>query len=328
MDAEQLAEEFDLGTPTGALVEAARGWGGQNVVHRLPTDRGTWAIKALHRELDDLTVERFAIEQGAYAGAIPMPRPMPARDGRPTATVDSTLVRCHTWEAGAVKANEETSVAEAGRMGELLAGLHGLSLAWSPRFDVVEAPEDPPDWVALARVGSARGAAWATTASQHLDELDHLSDVARRHRLARRDQPRVGSHRDLNAHNVLFANGSLSLIDWDAAGPVGPAAERASYASVWAARGNGAYDPDAAHAFLAGYRAAGGEVTADDPDTLETLIDDVAGWTEKNVRWAATAPSAEHDRGAALLVPGLLSVPAIIEERQRLLSAVIGRLLG
>jgi thiamine kinase-like enzyme len=79
---------------------------------------------------------------------------------------------------------------------------------------------------------------------------------------------RVGSHRDLNAHNVLFCGAGLSLIDWDAAGPSTPGWERANYATLWATRPGGRYDIEAAVAFLHGYRDAGGEVTADDPDTL------------------------------------------------------------
>ena len=54
-------------------------------------------------------------------------------------------------------------------------------------------------------------------------------------------------------------------------------------------------------------------MTADDPDTLDALIDDVAGWTEKHVRWAVASPSADQDRAAAMLVPALLATPSIIE---------------
>jgi thiamine kinase-like enzyme len=138
--------------------------------------------------------------------------------------------------------------------------------------------------------------------------------------------PRIASHRDLNAHNVLFAVSGLWLIDWEAAGPTHPKWERANYASLWAARPDGRYDLDAAVAFLDGYQQAGGAVTRDDPDALEFLLDNVAGWTKKNVMWAINRPSAEQDLLAGYLIGALLATPSTIEQRRRLLHAAITRL--
>jgi thiamine kinase-like enzyme len=134
---------------------------------------------------------------------------------------------------------------------------------------------------------------------------------------------RVASHRDLNAHNALFATTGLSLIDWDAAGPTPPPWERANCATLWSAGHGGRYDIDAAIAFLHGYKDAGGEVTADDPDTLDFLLDEVESWTKKNVRWAITTPTAEQDHHVELLIGALLATPATIEERRCVLQTAI-----
>jgi thiamine kinase-like enzyme len=118
----------------------------------------------------------------------------------------------------------------------------------------------------------------------------------------------------------------LWLIDWDAAGPISPGWERANYACLWAGRPHGHYDLDAAVAFLDGYQHVGGVVTRDDPDTLEFLLDNVEGWTKKNVMWAITSPSVEQDRNAGYLIGALLATPSTIEQRRRLLHAAITRL--
>jgi len=52
------------------------------------------------------------------------------------------------------------------------------------------------------------------------------------------------------------------LVDWDAAGPVVPVQEVACFALVFAERGNNSgYNTKVAHAFINGYRDAGGDFT-------------------------------------------------------------------
>ena len=322
----EVAAAFGLGEPVAAMTEGARGWGGHNVVYRLDTTDGRLAVKLLTREVDELLRQRFDIEMAAFTGGVRMPRPVPTPKGDPYAEFGDMRVRCHEWVDGVAKVNEKTSVDESRLMGRLIAGLHGMSLGYSPRLDEQVDPPDEPTWAWLADAASRGGASWAATLAEQVTTLDDLSGQARKLRVQQRNKPRIASHRDLNAHNVLFAASGLWLIDWDAAGPIDPAWERANYASLWAARPDGRYDLDAAVAFLDGYQQAGGVVTRDDPDTLEFLLDNVAGWTKKNVMWAITRPSVEQDRNAGYLISALLETPSTIEQRRRLLHAAITRL--
>ena len=326
MIAEEVAAAFGLGEPVAAMTEAARGWGGHNIVYRVDTTDGRWAVKALLREVDELIRERFEIELAAFDGGLRMPRPVPAIDGSPYAELGETRLRCYEWVDGVAKVNEETSVGESRLMGRLVAELHGMSLAYSPLLDERREPPDEPTWAWLADAASRQGASWAPTLTEQVTTLDRLSKQARRLAVQQRNMPRIASHRDLNAHNVLFAASGLWLIDWDAAGPIYPGWERANYACLWAGRSDGHYDLDAAVAFLDGYRHVGGVVTRDDPDTLEFLLDNVAGWTKKNVMWAIARPSVEQDLHAGYLIGALLATPSTIEQRRRLLHAAIARL--
>src|ERR1700722_12686502 len=110
--ADEVAEVFGIAEPTGAVVEAARGWGGHNVVYRLDTTIGRWAVKALGRDLNELYRESFAIEMAACPGGGRMPRPVPTADGDPYAVVGGRWLRCHEWVEGVAKPNEETTCEE------------------------------------------------------------------------------------------------------------------------------------------------------------------------------------------------------------------------
>jgi Ser/Thr protein kinase RdoA (MazF antagonist) len=324
--ADEVAGAFGIGEATGALAEAARGWGGHNVVYRLETTLGQWALKDQARELDDLSEERFEIEMGAFGGGVRMPRPVPTIDGDLYAVVAGRRLRCHEWADGIAKTNEETTCEESRVMGGVVAHLHRLALAWSERLDHHDTVADGPSWAQLAEAATRRGSSWADTLAEHLPTLERLA--ARAHEM-RRQHPgmtRVGSHGDLNAHNVLFTGAGLSLIDWDGAGPMAPSWERAKYATLWSSRHGGRYDIEAAVAFLGGYRDAGGEVSADDPDTLVLFLDNHEGWAKQNVRWALDGLTPEQDYYAGLLIDALLGTPAVIEERRRLLQAAISRL--
>jgi Ser/Thr protein kinase RdoA (MazF antagonist) len=324
--ADEVAAAFALGEPVAAITEAARGWGGHNIVYRLDTTAGRWAIKALRRELDGLMSERFEIELAAFAGGVGMARPVPAVAGGPLAVVAGERVRCHEWIDGETKVNEQTTVAESRLMGELVGHLHGLALSWSDHFDDDTSGADELSWAALAVEADRHRSALAPLITEHLVNLEALEKQGCQLRQAHQKLPRIGSHRDLNAHNVLFSDSALRLIDWDATGPIFAPWERACYATLWSARDNGRYDLEAVTAFLRGYRHAGGEIDHDDPDTLDYLVENVESWTKKNVRWAIDSVTPEQDTSARYLIGALLVTPAIVEQRRRLLQEGISRL--
>ena len=325
VDAEEVAAAFGVGQALGPLVAAARGWGGHNVIYRLQSTEGSWAIKALARELDEFTAEHFDIEVAAFNCGIPMPHPVPGPYGGCCTRVGGQLLRCHEWIEGPAKTNEETAVTESSQMGTIMGRLHRLRLSWSARFDNQLGAEGP-SWPELAEAGTSRGAVWAETVNGNLVALEAISAAARKWRSQERPRVRIGSHRDLNAHNVLFGPSGLSLVDWDAAGPIDPRWELANYATLWSARVDGSYDPEAILSFLVGYQEGGGHITGEEPDTLGGLIDNVESWTKNNVRWAVTVPSEGQDENAQRLIRAPLSTPAAVDQRRHLLSEAVVRL--
>lgn len=303
----------------------AAGWGGYNTVSRFVTATGVWCVKRHGWGPIPEAGSAFAIELQAHDGGVPMARPVPTTDGRCWAEIDGHLYRCHQWVEGEVKHNEATSVADANSMGIIVGHLHGLRIPCPPpNLMTSERAVGRRRWKDLAAAGGARGASWAERLSGAVEifgALDGQPGPA-----DRPDDELVGSHRDLNAHNVLFSADGLRLIDWDGAGRAWPPWERANYALLWAQRAHGRYDLDALLAFLRGYLDGGGRLELDDPSALDCAARTLAPWVAQNVEMAVDRPTPKQDVLAGLLVNALLAMPRTIAIRQALLADCLRRL--
>jgi hypothetical protein len=67
-DADQLADVFQLGTAVGPVERMGTGWGGHNVLCRLTTTSGHWAIKQVRRDPGPDVNAAMAIELGRLGG--------------------------------------------------------------------------------------------------------------------------------------------------------------------------------------------------------------------------------------------------------------------
>lgn len=320
----QIAATFMLGEVEQPLVLVTEGWGGHNKVFRLATSRGTWAVKRQGRPVAEDQQGAFLIETAALAGGIPMARPVEAEDGSCWATIDGCQFWCHSWVDGEAKQNEETSAPEAAAMGRIVAQLHGLAIPCAPPLRSPAA--DPARWGVIATAGGARAAPWVDELCEGLDQLMAMSAQPRPTDLGRDEL--VGSHRDLNAHNVLFTAQGLRLVDWDGAGPAWPRWERADFALRWAERSRGSHDKAAIQSFLKGYLDGGGALEPDDPSALAAGPAALVPWVLQNLEMAVEQPSELQDFLAHALVGALLSMPSQVAAKQALLADCLATLQG
>ena len=115
-------------------------------VCRLDTDQGSFAVKELNlnRGLQFRNDDVFRFEQAAFAAGVPMPEPVSA---------DPNML-VHGWVEGDKVAEEPVSQAFAVEIGEILARIHALDVAWT----AVAAENPPPrDWALLAERAEATG---------------------------------------------------------------------------------------------------------------------------------------------------------------------------
>ncbi len=326
LDIELITELFGLGDVTARAERVASGWGDHNAMWRVTTAMGVWAVKQIRRDLPLNVDGAFAIEMAAYEGGVPAPRPIASRHGRCYESVSGSPVRCHEWTDGTAKSNEKVASADARRMGAVVAHLHALQI---PVTEGMGAPLSfsKEHWLDLAASARDTGAAWASTTIEHVDQLVRIGQVAERRRSELASNPVVGSHNDLNAHNVLFGDKSLTIVDWDAAGPQSPRFERSTYPMLWAQREGGGYDAERVDAFLRGYLDGGGTIEIDDGESLWLWLGGLIWWAEQNVRLAVDFATPSQDQNANDLLDAILSGPATIEERQEFLRHCTSRLI-
>jgi Ser/Thr protein kinase RdoA (MazF antagonist) len=253
----------------------------------------------------------LALELAAYAGGVPMSRPIPTTDGRCFAVLDGRSYRCHEWADASSLPSHGYAPETAAAVGGLLARLHGLRLPWSPHLAPERLSPGFTRWITL--LDSARSCEAELRISLEC-ALSSMQDLKTLTSTMCRIEPMVGSHRDLHPTNIMRLRESheLVLVDWDAAGPVVPVHEVACFALVFAERGNNSgYDAAVAHAFIKGYREAGGAFTFTGREDLAMLVQGRLWWTEHNLRMALAPHAAVDQRHLSVeLLRSLERLPA------------------
>ncbi|GGH91673.1 phosphotransferase family protein [Arthrobacter liuii] len=237
-----------LGAPTGPMTRVHGGFA--NRMYRLDTEQGSFAVKELN--LDDRrwtyrVEDVFRFERAAFAAGIPMPEPILA----------SHSVVVHRWVEGEKVPEAPVSAAYAFEVGEILARIHALDVAW-PHVTV----EDPTsrDWSGLAARAAATGQPWADELATHVETF---LAIARFVDTCERRGPVVLTHRDIQPWNLLARQGRPVVLDWELSGMLDLSGELGSTA-LSLAKGPGFDDIEAAifRSVLEGYVTGGGVLPA------------------------------------------------------------------
>ena len=161
-----------------------------NRMYRLDTDQGSFAVKELNlvdRRQPYRVEDVFRFERSAFAAGIPMPEPISAGH--------DTLV--HRWVEGEKLPEAPVSAAFAFEIGEILARIHSLDVAWS------RAPIEEPtsrDWPDLAARAVATGQPWA---EELASQVETFLAIAHFVESCERPGPVVLTHRDIQPWNLL-----------------------------------------------------------------------------------------------------------------------------
>ncbi len=296
---EAVCRCFDLGT-LGATPVTVEG-GLSNRLFRVTTNQGEYAVKRMVANAEAPSFKRnveesFAVDRLALAASIAMPGPIPVPGsdealGRITDRGEPCWVRVHRWvSAKRVKA-EEIEPGDLAQVGGILAALHRLPLSSRE----VPAPHVP----------SAPERNWRAALSSHagapalIDTIEVLEDTVRRGYLTDTSR-RVLSHRDLDAKNLLRrADGTLVLIDWDAAGSVNPQWDAIGVALDWSGIWHGAVSREAFEAILDAYTIAGGTLEPVTPASFAGWAEGMLHWLWFNLERSGSTDPGERPRGQA-----------------------------
>lgn len=242
-----------------------------NRMYRLDTDQGSFAVKELNlvdRRWTYRVEDVFRFERAAFASGIPMPEPISAGH--------RTLV--HRWVEGEKVPEAPVSAAYAFEIGELLARLHALDVAWT--HVPIEDPT-PGDWSELAARAAATGQPWADELASHLETflaISHFVDTCER------PGPAVLTHRDVQPWNLLALEGRPVVLDWELSGMLDLSSELGSTA-LSLAKGPGFDDikPVIFRSVLDGYVAGGGALPPSGPSWFVFMIGGWLGHTRWNI---------------------------------------------
>ena len=258
-----------LGTPTGPMARVHGGFA--NRMYRHDTDQGSFAVKELNlldRRWTYRVEDIFRLERAAFAAGIPMPEPV-------SATHD-TLV--HRWVEGERVPEAPVSPAYAFEIGQILARLHALDVAWRP---VPDDEPTPQDWPELAERAVATRQPWADELAARVETflaIAHVVDTCER------PGPVVLTHRDLQPWNLLAREGRPVVLDWELSGLLDLSGELGSTA-LTLAKGPGLdhIEPAVFRSVLDGYVDAGGVLPPSGPSWFVFMVGGWLGHTRWNV---------------------------------------------
>ncbi|WP_199514100.1 phosphotransferase family protein [Nucisporomicrobium flavum] len=258
-----------LGTPIAPMVRVHGGFA--NRMYRLDTDRGSFAVKELNvldRRSAYHAADVFRFERAAFAAGVPMPEPISAGPG----------MLVHRWVEGEKVPEEPVSPAYAFEIGEILARIHALGVAW-PHVPAEEPA--PRDWPELAERATATGQPWA---GELASRVATFLAIARFVETCERPGPVVLTHRDIQPWNLLSREGRPVVLDWELSGMLDLSGELGSTA-LSLAKGPGFDDirPAIFRTVLDGYAAGGGTLPPWGPSWFVFLIGGWLGHTRWNI---------------------------------------------
>ena len=242
-----------------------------NRMYRLDTDQGSFAVKELNlvdRRWTYRVEDVFRFERAAFAAGIPMPEPISASR--------STLV--HRWVEGEKVPEAPVSAAFAFEVGEILARIHALDVAWTDGS--IEGPTSQ-DWSELAARAAATGQPWADELASQVETflaIAHFVDTCER------PGPVVLTHRDIQPWNLLAREGRPVVLDWELSGMLDLSGELGSTA-LSLSKGPGLEDinPAIFRSVLDGYVAGGGVLPPRGPSWFVFMIGGWLGHTRWNI---------------------------------------------
>ncbi|WP_344513863.1 aminoglycoside phosphotransferase family protein [Dactylosporangium maewongense] len=256
-----------LGAPIGPMIRVHGGYA--NRMYRLDTDQGSFAVKELNL-VDRRTAYRvedvFRFERAAFAAGVPMPEPISAGH--------DTLV--HRWAEGEKVPEAPVPAAYAFEVGEILARIHALAVAWT---DASTKEPTARDWPELAERATATRQPWAGELASQVETflaIAHFVDTCER------PGPVVLTHRDIQPWNLLSHEGRPVVLDWELSGMLDLSGELGSTA-LSIAKGPGFDDiqPAVFRSVLDGYVAGGGPLPPWGPSWFVFMI---GGWLG-HIRW-------------------------------------------
>ncbi|GGB39096.1 hypothetical protein GCM10011492_32360 [Flexivirga endophytica] len=292
---DRLLATFGVPADVVAVAEVGRAW--SNRVWSVRTTRGHYAVKELLNPWGDplwreWLEEAIRFEQFAVDAGVRSPNLLRTGTGDAVVDLDGRTFRAHEWIEDSRPCPDGSANASIVRaVARDLATMHALGVE-PTRQDVFPVPTTATcdGWPDL--IGELQ-----QVASPYAHDAERIAlEVAtiRSWFVRRPDGRMVMSHGDVDQKNLLLANGSTWLVDWDVAAPWLPAEEAMRTAmslANWTS-------PVIVDDFLATYFREGGEAFEPDASLLAHDLRISLDWLDRCLRIASGLLPAERHRVA------------------------------
>lgn len=290
-----LLSEFALPAELSAVDEVGRAW--SNRVWSVRTSCGRYAVKELLNPWRDplwreWLEEAIRFERHAVAVGVHAPQPLLTGSGAALVDIDGRTFRVHEWMENSRPCPDGAVTEQIARaIARDLAMMHGLQFA-PTRQDVFPTPTAATcdGWPELVEQLQRVGSPYAQNAARILPDVATIREWFVR----RPDGRKVMSHGDVDQKNLLLADGSAWMIDWDVAAPWLPAEEALRTAMSLASWTS----PAIVDVFLSAYFSAGGETFEPDATLLAHDLRIGLDWLDRCLRIASGLEPADPRRQA------------------------------
>ncbi|MBH1940011.1 phosphotransferase [Mobilitalea sibirica] len=291
---EELFHTFGIGQVIDTPISITGGL--MHKIYRVSTDKNIYAVKWLNPSImqrdgvieNMLNSERIA---ATFSNHFPVVAAL-TFNGQNLLQFGDKYFMVYEWIEGTSIFPPSITKENCYKVGDVLGKMHQLDIA-VPGVRKENSEAVTYNWQFYYDKGVQQNASWIDVYTGIIDKLNiwnkSVNDANRQ-----LSEYTVISHRDLDPKNVMWHQGKLYLIDWEAAGYVNPYKELLEVLNYWADRGNGNLDKEKFLALFNAYRINMNTNTVDWDCILDSGYDGMLGWLEYSLKRALGIESTDE----------------------------------
>ncbi|WP_440117751.1 aminoglycoside phosphotransferase family protein [Paenibacillus sp. QZ-Y1] len=293
---EKLCHELQLGELIGTPKAVSGG-----LLHRMyaiETTQAKYAVKALNPQImaRPAAMQNYIQSEQIANVAANVIHAQPAKiiNHSSMQILDDQCYLIFDWIDGITLKPDGVTEIYCGQMGTMLTDIHNTDFSQlylsTPSLD----HSKEINWTYYLNEGQKEDAEWTILFGNNLHKLYEWSAQAKKASTILASDM-VISHRDLEPKNVMWQQNIPIIIDWESAGYINPMHDLVETAVYWSVDRTGNVNKGKFLAFIRGYRAQVGNLTAHWRVVLENGFAGKLDWLEYNLKRSLWIECTDHE---------------------------------